>query len=109
MSVEGFAIYIDDGSGAVQVYQNFNDLDFSQFAVGDNVRMTGAVLQYDQTLPYFSGSELSPRYDTDMEILESHYSGSADIDISARVLDMSSDEAIEISYNAPRASQPWRT
>ena len=104
VSVEGFAIYIDDGSGSVQIYQNFNDLDFSVFAVGDNVRMTGAVLQYDQTMPYLSGYELSPRYDSDMEILEAHYSGSADIEISARVLDMSSDEAIEITYNAPKAS-----
>ena len=104
VSVEGFAIYIDDGSGSIQIYQNFNDLDFSVFAVGDNVRMTGAVLQYDQTMPYLSGYELSPRYDSDMEILEAHYSGSADIEISARVLDMSSDEAIEITYNAPKAS-----
>ena len=104
VSVEGFALYINDGSGAIQIYQNFNDLDFSQFAVGDYVRMTGAILQYDQTMPFFSGYELSPRYDWDMEILESHYSEGADIEISARVLDLSSDEAIEINYNAPAAS-----
>jgi flagellar hook assembly protein FlgD len=66
--------------------------------------MTGAILQYDQTMPFFSGYELSPRYDWDMEILESHYSEGADIEISARVLDLSSDEAIEINYNAPAAS-----
>ena len=104
VSVEGFALYIDDGSGAIQIYQNFNDLDFSQFAVGDYVKMTGAILQYDQTMPFFSGYELSPRYDRDMEILESRYTKSADVEVSARVLDMSSDEAIEISYNAPSAS-----
>jgi len=104
VSVEGFAIYIDDGSGAIQIYQNFNDLDFSVFAVGDRVRMTGVILQYDQTAPFFSGYELSPRYGRDMEILESEYTASADIEVTARVLDLSSDEAIEINYNAQRAS-----
>jgi len=104
VSVEGFAIYIDDGSGSIQIYQNFNDLDFSQFAVGDRVRMRGVILQYDQTMPYFSGYEMSPRYERDMEILESEYTGSADIEVTARVLDLDSDEAIEINYNAPRAS-----
>ena len=39
-----------------------------------------------------------------MEILESEYTGSADIEVTARVLDLDSDEAIEINYNAPRAS-----
>ncbi|MFH1689330.1 MAG: lamin tail domain-containing protein [Candidatus Eisenbacteria bacterium] len=104
VSVQGFALYIDDGSGSIQIYQNFNDLDFSQFAVGDHVRMTGVILQYDQSMPFLSGYELSPRYDWDMEILESQYSASADIEISARVLDLSSDEAIEINYNAPAAT-----
>ncbi len=104
VSVEGFAIYIDDGSGSIQIYQNFNNINFEQFAIGDSVSMTGAVLQYDQTMPYLSGYELAPRYDADMEILEAHYSGSADVEISARVLDLGSDEAIEIRYNAPKAS-----
>ncbi len=104
VSVEGFAIYVDDGSGSIQIYQNFNNINFEQFAVGDSVSMTGAVLQYDQSMPYLSGYELAPRYDADMEILEAHYSGSADVEISARVLDLGSDEAIEIRYNAPKAS-----
>ena len=108
VSVEGFAIYIDDGSGSIQIYQNFNNLDFSVFAVGDNVSMTGVILQYDQTAPFLSGYELSPRYDADMEILETSYSGSAAIEIvgisAGRVLDLGANEAIEISYNAPKAS-----
>ncbi len=104
ISVQGFALYIDDGSGSIQIYQNFNDLDFSQFAVGDYVSMTGAILQYDQSMPFFSGYELSPRYDRDMVILESPHSEAADVEISARVLDLSSDDAIEIDYNAPAAS-----
>ena len=107
VSVEGFAIYIDDGSGSIQIYQNFNDLDFSVFAVGDNVSMTGVILQYDQTAPFLSGYELSPRYDSDMENLDTHnyYSGSANIEIEeVRVLDVGANEAIEITYNAPKAS-----
>ncbi len=106
VSVEGFAIYVDDGSGSIQIYQNFNNINFEQFAVGDSVSMTGAILQYDQTMPYLSGYELAPRYDADMEILEAQYSGSADIEIvgSAGVLDLGAKEVIEIRYNAPKAS-----
>jgi hypothetical protein len=105
VSVEGFAFYIDDGSGAVQVYQNFSDLDFGQFAVGDSVEITGVVLQYDRTRPYFSGYELAPRYSSDMVIMETHYPGDAMVSATARVLDRAVGEEIEISYNAPRASQ----
>lgn len=104
VSVEGFAIYVNDGSGSVQVYQNFTDHDFSVFAVGDSVAITGLLLQYDQTAPYFAGYELAPRYDSDMVILESHYSESADIDVTSRVLDAGAGESVEIAFNAPRAS-----
>ncbi len=105
VSVEGFAFYIDDGSGAVQVYQNFSDLDFGVFAVGDSVEVTGVLLQYDQTVPFFSGYELAPRYPSDMVICEAHYAGQARVSVTARVLDQGGGEAIEISYNAPEASQ----
>ncbi len=104
VSVEGFAIFVDDGSGSIQIYQNFNNINFEQFAIGDSVSMMGAVLQYDQSVPYLSGYELAPRYNADMEILEAQFSGSADVKISARVLDLGSDEAIEILYSAPKAS-----
>lgn len=98
VSVEGFAIYIDDGSGACQVYQNFTDLDFSLYALGDSLRVTGLVLQYDYTAPYFGGYELAPRYDSDIVILGSAGPGGASVDVSARVLDVSSDEAIDIDF-----------
>jgi hypothetical protein len=105
VSVEGFAFYIDDGSGAIQVYQNFSDLDFSAFAVGDSVEVTGVLLQYDRTLPYFSGYELAPRYPSDMVVREAHYAGDARVSAAARVLDLAGGEGIEISYNAPKASR----
>jgi hypothetical protein len=105
VSVEGFAYYINDGSGAVQVYQNFSDLDFGVFAVGDSVEVTGVLLQYDQTMPFFAGYELAPRYPSDMVILDAHYAGRAAVSASARVLDQGAREGIEIKYNAPEASQ----
>lgn len=104
ISVEGFAIYIDDGTGSTQVYQNFTDLDFGVFAVGDSVEVTGVILQYDLTPPFLSGYELAPRYDSDMVILQAGYPEEAVAGVTARVLDRSSDEAIEISFNAPKAS-----
>lgn len=104
MSLEGFAIYIDDGSGSIQAYQNFTDLDFSKYAFGDSISVTGVLLQYDYSSPFFSGYELAPRYESDMEILESHFVADAAVTATARVLDIDEDEVIEISYNGPQAS-----
>jgi hypothetical protein len=104
ITLSGFAFYIDDGTNSIQVYQNFTDLDFSVFAVGDNVTVTGAVLQYDQTAPYFAGYELAPRYQTDMVKLDDDYSTSAKIRTEAKVLDTGADQPIAIQYNATKAS-----
>jgi hypothetical protein len=104
MSLEGFAIYIDDGSGSIQAYQNFTDLDFSKYAFGDSISVTGVLLQYDYSSPYFSGYELAPRYESDMEILEAHFVADATVTATARVLDIDEDDCIEISYNGPQAS-----
>jgi hypothetical protein len=103
-SVEGFAFFISDGTGEVQVYQNFTSLDFSHFAVGDSVRVTGVLLQYDRTKPYFGGYELAPLYDSDMVEFATHYAGKATISATARVLDVDAGEVVEITVNAPRAS-----
>jgi hypothetical protein len=103
-SVEGFAFYISDGTGEAQVYQNFTSLDFSRFAVGDSVRVTGVLLQYDRTKPYFGGYELAPLYDSDMVTCATHYAGKATISATARVLDVGAGEVVEITVNAPRAS-----
>lgn len=103
-SVEGFAFYISDGTGEAQVYQNFTSLDFSRFAVGDSLRVTGVVLQYDRTMPYFGGYELAPRYDSDMVQCATHYAGKATISATARVLNADAGEVVEITVNAPRAS-----
>ena len=104
VKLDGFAFYIDDGTGACQVYQNFTSLDFSKYAVGDSVQVTGVVLQYDYTQPYFGGYELAPRYDTDLVAQTVRYEEGATVETSARVLNIAADESIEISWNAARAS-----
>ncbi len=105
ITLSGFAFYIDDGTGSIQVYQNFTDLDFSLFSIGDRVQVTGALLQYDQNSPYFAGYELAPRYQSDMVKLEGDYSSSAEITTEAKVLDIDSGEEIEIAFNATKASR----
>lgn len=103
-SVEGFAFFISDGTGTAQVYQNFTPLDFSLFAVGDSVRVTGVLLQYDYTKPYFDGYELAPRYNSDIVECATHYADKATISATARVLDADAGQVVEITVNAPRAS-----
>ncbi len=98
VSVEGFAIYIDDGSGSCQVYQNFTDLDFSIYALGDSLEVTGIVLQYDYTAPYLGGYELAPRYDSDIVIAGTAETETARVEVSAKVLDINSDESIDIDF-----------
>ncbi|MBD3367593.1 MAG: hypothetical protein GF405_05410 [Candidatus Eisenbacteria bacterium] len=111
ISVEGFAYFIDDGSGSIQVYQNFSDLDFSEFALGDSVEVQGVILQYDLSRPYFSGYELAPRYQSDMIIRDAHYSSSAEASLvvdteneDRLILNIDADQSIQIAYNAPRSS-----
>lgn len=103
-SVEGFAFFISDNTGVAQIYQNFTSLDFSRYAVGDSVRVTGVLLQYDYDPPYFEGYELAPRYQTDLVECQTYYAREATISATARVLNADADEKVEISINAPRAS-----
>jgi len=104
ISLEGFAIYIDDGSGSIQVYQNFTDLDFSGYALGDSLEVTGVLLQYDYSAPYFGGYELAPRYPSDLVTLDAHFDEAVTVTTEARVLDVDDDESIDIRYNGPKAS-----
>ncbi len=104
ISLEGFAIYIDDGSGSIQVYQNFTDLDFSGYALGDSIGVTGVLLQYDYSAPYFGGYELAPRYPSDLVTLTSHFDEKVTVTTEARVLDVDGDDSIDIRYNGPKAS-----
>ena len=104
VKIDGFAFYVDDGTGACQIYQNFTDLDFGKYAIGDSVQVTGVVLQYDYTEPYFDGYELAPRYDEDLVELTVRYEEDATIETSAQILDITADESIEVWWNAARTS-----
>jgi len=104
ISLEGFAIYIDDGSGSIQVYQNFTDLDFSGFALGDSIQVTGVLLQYDYSSPYFGGYELAPRYPSDLVTLDANFVEKAKVEVEAKVLDVDEDDTIDIMYNGAKAS-----
>ncbi len=104
ISLEGFAMYIDDGSGSIQVYQNFTDLDFSEYALGDSIEVTGVLLQYDYSAPYFGGYELAPRYPSDIVQRTPHFDSAVSVATEARVLDIDNDDAIDIRYNGPKAS-----
>lgn len=101
----GFSFYIDDGSGATQIYQSFTDLDFSEFAVGDSVEITGVVMQYDYTEPFLGGYELAPRYSSDLVKRTAHHAAQATVSATAGVLNADKGEEVAISYSAPMGSQ----
>ena len=59
-------IYVDDGSGQVEIYFKSNFVDMSNISVGDNISVVGIVSQYDKTSPYTSYYEILPRYKSDV-------------------------------------------
>jgi hypothetical protein len=99
-----YALYIDDGSGAIQIYQNYTTIDFSQYDIGDSLRATGVVLQYDRTIPFLSGYEVAPRYESDLELMVQVKTDEARVKIAAGVLVPELEETVTIKYNAPPAS-----
>ena len=75
------------------------------------MEVSGVILQYDLSRPYFSGYELAPRYQSDMIIRDAHYSSSAEASLvvdteneDRLILNIDADQSISIAYNAPRSS-----
>ena len=62
-----YAMYIEDGRGELQVYRACADVSFHMYDEGDTLRVTGILMQYDRTAPFFDGYELSPRSQDDIE------------------------------------------
>ncbi len=63
-----YGFYISDGTGEVEVYRGAPDsVSFAGIAVGDTLRVTGVLSQYDRTVPYFSDYEFMPRTTRDIE------------------------------------------
>ncbi|MFH1311730.1 MAG: hypothetical protein ABIJ00_00750 [Candidatus Eisenbacteria bacterium] len=85
ISTSDFDFFIDDGTGGIQVYQNYLPIDFTRFKVGMYARVKGVVLQYDYTRPFLESYELVPRYDSDIEIIEGAFPDEARLDVDARV------------------------
>ena len=58
--------YLDDGSGAVEIYAKAAGIDISNISQGENLTVIGVVSQYDKTSPYTSYYEILPRYTSDI-------------------------------------------
>lgn len=99
------SFYIDDGSGGIQIYQNYTPIDFTKYELGMYVKVRGVVLQYDYTAPFFEGYELVPRYESDIEIITDAFPAKAALDIEARVFCPScGEESFPIGIEAPERS-----
>ena len=64
-------IYIDDGSGQVEIYFKSPYVNMTNISVGENISVTGVVSQYDKTSPYKSYYEIMPRYQSDLTKINS--------------------------------------
>jgi hypothetical protein len=99
------SFYIDDGTGGIQIYQNFTSIDFTKYELGMYVRVRGVVLQYDYTAPFLEGYELVPRYESDIEIIGGVFPGDATLEIEARVYCPScGEDGFPIGFDAPERS-----
>lgn len=98
--------YIDDGTGGIQVYQNFGPIDFTRFVEGMYVRVTGVVLQYDYTRPYLEGFELVPRYESDIEIIEDAFPQHAVLEVEPRVFcPTCGEDGFQIKFGGPGSAE----
>jgi hypothetical protein len=99
------SFYIDDGSGGIQVYQNYTPIDFTKYEPGMYVKVRGVVLQYDYTAPFFEGYELVPRYLSDIQIIGEGSHRKAFLDVEARVFcPACGEESFSIDFSGPDRS-----
>jgi hypothetical protein len=109
-----FSMYLGDPwSGAsVQVYSNYNEnISFTEFIPGDTLEVTGVILQYDRSAPFFEGYELVPRYQDDMRHAEPPplpdpvYWSEAALRAPATPFRPDVGEILPITYAAPEGSR----
>lgn len=106
ISANDFGFYVDDGSGGMQVYQNYTDIDYTQFHVGMYVRVQGVILQYDRTIPFLEGYELVPRWDSDIEVIDDVYPDDAVLEVEPRVFCPScGEDGFTIKFATPSTAQ----
>lgn len=105
VAASDYSFYLDDGSGGIQIYQNYTPIDFTQFATGMYVKVKGVVLQYDYSLPFLESYELVPRYQSDIEIIAAAFAPKAVLDVEPRVFCPScGEESFPVKFNAPALS-----
>ncbi len=105
VTASDYAFYINDGTGGIQVYQNYTPIDFTRFKPGMYVRVRGVVLQYDYTVPFLEGYELVPRFDRDIEIIEGAFPEDAVLEVEPYVFCPScGDEGFAITLGTPSQS-----
>jgi hypothetical protein len=105
VSASEYSFYISDGSGGVQVYQNYTPIDFTRFRTGMYARVKGVILQYDFTMPFLEGYELVPRYDSDIEIITDAFPKKPTLGVDARVFCPScGEDGFPIRFGAPASS-----
>ncbi|MCK4511308.1 hypothetical protein KAW64_06185 [bacterium] len=108
-----YDIYIHQPwSGAeIQVYWANEELDLGVFDIGDTIDVTGNMMQYDRTAPFFDGYELSPRYQSDIKKAiappppDPEFSSKAALRIPTQVFRPHGNEIIPIVYLAPDRSE----
>ena len=107
-------MYLGDpwSHATIQVYKNYNEnTDFTQFVPGDTLEVTGVVLQYDRTPPFFEGYELVPRFQSDFQHAvpppppDPVYWPNATLDVPAATFRPDVGEILPISYAAPDRSE----
>ncbi|MBZ0268344.1 lamin tail domain-containing protein, partial [bacterium] len=105
INANSLAAYIDDGSGSIQVFQNFSSLDLTRYTVGDHLEVTGIITQFDSTEPFFSGYELVPQSQDALVLLDGGFAdGGPLVEANAAVLVPSLGEAMRITVRTPRRS-----
>lgn len=103
INANSLAAYIDDGSGSIQVFQNFSALDLTRFTVGDRLEVTGVITQFDSTDPFFSGYELVPQNQDAIVPLDAGFSTSGPlVAVEKGVLVPELGEAMRITVTTPR-------
>jgi hypothetical protein len=105
INANALAAWIDDGTGAVQVFQNFSSLDLTRFTVGDRLDVTGVITQFDSSEPYFSGYELVPQGQDEIRRVDGDFSpGHPRVRVTERVLVPELGEKMDILVNTPPRS-----
>jgi len=104
-------MYLGDDTGFIQIYQSYNDsVSFAPYRLGDTLTVTGVVLQYDRTSPYFDGYELVPRWQRDIveggvpDTTSPVFAPEARMTVDGRPFYPDIGEVLEIGYAAPDRS-----